>query len=92
MEKKTHWKKANQHKLSWFVGLGRWRKASIDHQGGQRRETKGITSSRGGNVFGGLLTSGKPMVLNKTNAKAIEKATTTPYIEQWVGQDNHRCG
>lgn len=27
----------------------------------------------------------KPLILNKTNMKAIEKAYETPYIEQWEG-------
>ena len=28
----------------------------------------------------------KPMILNRTNAKTIEKITGTPYIEEWSGQ------
>lgn len=28
----------------------------------------------------------KPMILNSTNAKAITKATGTPYIEEWAGK------
>lgn len=28
----------------------------------------------------------KPMILNRTNSKAIEHALQTPYIEDWVGQ------
>ena len=28
----------------------------------------------------------KPMILNKTNLKAIEKALRTPFIEKWNGQ------
>ena len=28
----------------------------------------------------------KPMILNRTNAKTIEKITGTPYIEEWEGQ------
>lgn len=27
----------------------------------------------------------KPMILNTTNKKALEKATGTPFIEKWVG-------
>lgn len=27
----------------------------------------------------------KPMILNSTNKKALEKATGTPFIEKWVG-------
>lgn len=29
----------------------------------------------------------KPMILNKTNLKAIEKALKTPYIEEWSGRN-----
>ena len=29
----------------------------------------------------------KPMILNVTNCKAIEKAHGTPYIEQWSGKE-----
>lgn len=28
----------------------------------------------------------KPLVLNKTNSKQIEKLLKTPYVEQWVGK------
>lgn len=28
----------------------------------------------------------KPMVLNKTNMKAIEKLYSTPFIEEWIGK------
>ena len=28
----------------------------------------------------------KPMVLNTTNMKAIEKAAGTPYMDEWVGK------
>jgi len=28
----------------------------------------------------------KPMIVNSTNAKSIEKATGSPYIEDWVGK------
>jgi len=28
----------------------------------------------------------KPMILNKTNCKAIEKLYATPFIEEWVGK------
>lgn len=29
----------------------------------------------------------KPMILNKTNMKRIEKVTGTPYIEDWAGHN-----
>lgn len=29
----------------------------------------------------------KPMILNRTNCKAIEKAYATPYIQEWEGKD-----
>ncbi len=29
----------------------------------------------------------KPMILNKTNMKIIEKLHGTPYIEEWIGKD-----
>lgn len=33
-----------------------------------------------------FLDSVKPMILNATNAKQIQKLLKTPYIEQWAGQ------
>lgn len=30
--------------------------------------------------------SGKPFICNKTNAKAIEQALKTPYVEEWAGK------
>ena len=31
-------------------------------------------------------TQGKPLILNHTNAKAIEKVLETPFIEEWAGK------
>jgi len=28
----------------------------------------------------------KPLILNKTNMGAIEKATGTPYLDEWIGK------
>jgi len=33
----------------------------------------------------------KPMIVNSTNAKAIEKALGSPYIEDWVGKRITLC-
>ncbi len=32
-------------------------------------------------------TSGKPMILNSTNLKAIEKACNSPFMQYWAGKD-----
>lgn len=86
MEKKTHWKKlTNTNYLgSWDLEQGERRQLIIKEV--KEEKLKASPAAEEEMCLVVYFTTGKPMVLNKTNAKAIEKATTTPYIEQWVGK------
>ena len=86
MAEKTHWKKltnpdylgayALEDGKDMIVTIKNVSVQSIMGQNGQKEdaivcELEGV----------------KPMILNKTNMKRIEKVTGTPYIEDWAGHD-----
>ena len=82
---KTHWKKlTNPNYLgSWDFEQDEERTLTI------KKVYKEKVTDQNGNqeeVVSMDFITGKPMILNKTNLKAIEKSTGTAYIEQWVGK------
>jgi len=86
MSKKTHWKKMTDTNY-----LGSWDvdeenlvlkikevKEEMLKPSPQAQEEKCIVA-----YFEGT----KPMILNKTNCKAIEKRTGSAFIEDWIGKE-----
>lgn len=81
----THWKKLTNTNYfgSWDIEDGKDMIVRITEV---RQET--VTNQQGreelivAHLDGGL----KPLILNKTNCKAIEKALGTPIIENWAGR------
>lgn len=83
----THWKKlANKNFLgSWDIEDGKdlvltikhAYQEEVDNSKGQKEECLLIDFEEA---------DYKPMILNNTNANSIEKATGTPYIENWAGK------
>lgn len=84
---KTHWKKltnpdylgayALEDGKDMIVTIKTVRPEMITGQNGQKEEC--VVAHFDGDV--------KPMILNKTNMKAIEKALKSPYIEDWSGHN-----
>lgn len=82
---KTHWKKlVNPDYLGAY-----------DFQPGEERvltianvtsETVTNSDGKGEDCIVCRFTTGKPMILNRTNAKTIAKLYGTPYIEEWAGK------
>lgn len=87
MENKTHWKKMTNPK---YVGahdvLPQTQfRATIDRVVHEMvPDTSGKESECVVCYFVGKK---KPMILNKTNLKIIEKALKTPYVEEWAGRE-----
>lgn len=81
----THWKKlTNTNYLGSYslepgqdltVEIVSVKKELVTGAGGEKEECIVAT-----------LKGQKPMILNKTNCKTIEKIYGTPYIEQWAGK------
>lgn len=81
----TNWKKFKNHNFlgSWDVegkdlvltisGAGQ---QDVQNPSGKKEKCLVVSFAEDGY---------KPMIINSTNGKSIEKATGTPYIEQWPG-------
>lgn len=84
---KTHWKKltnpdylgsyALEDGKDMIVTIKEVKQELITGQNGTKEEC--VVAYFEGDV--------KPMILNKTNLKAIEKALKTPFIEEWSGHN-----
>lgn len=81
----THWKKlTNPNYLgSYAFNPGEEKPLTIDHVCQEE-----VTNPEGGKeqcIVAYFKQPEKPLILNKTNCKSIEKLTGTPDIEQWPG-------
>lgn len=83
----THWKKLvdTNYLGSWDITSGRMtliianvKKERIFNQNKNAEESCIVASFTDERY--------KPMILNKTNCKTMQKLTGTPYIEKWAGQ------
>jgi len=84
----THWKKArNNHYLgSHDLDIdGKYIEQTITIDRIQRESVAGEDGKKDECTVA-YLKGTKPMILNVTNQKMIQKLTGTPYIEQWSGQ------
>ena len=83
---KTHWKKLTDPKY-----LGAWdfepkEERVVQFEKVQQEEVMNLDGKKEPCIiayFKGL----KPMILNKTNMKAITKSTGTAFIEEWNGKE-----
>lgn len=85
-EKVTHWKKlTNPHYLGAHdLQPGQEVKVTIEKV--QVEKVKGTDGKDEDCVVCYFVGAKKPMILNKTNMKMIQKVHATPYIEQWAGK------
>lgn len=89
MENKTHWKKQFNYDYLGSYSLPDGKDVVLTI-----KETKKemVTSGTGSKeecficYFVEKYDWVKPMILNRTNCKAIEKVYSTPYIEEWAGK------
>jgi hypothetical protein len=79
----THWKKLTNPTYlgSWDFEENEERTLTIKSV---RKETVKDQAGKDDEVVIMEFTTGRPMILNKTNLKATEKSTGTPIVEKWV--------
>ena len=84
---KTHWKKLKNPDY-----IGSYELMNGDEKSElvvtiEKVETKGVKGTDGSETdcIIAYLKNQKPMILNSTNAKVIEKLAGSPYIEDWAG-------
>lgn len=86
MEKKTHWRKQdNPNYLGAYSLLdGENKDLTVTIEKIVTEEVKNERGSESCRVA--YLKGQKPMILNTTNSRTIEKIYGTPYIEDWAGK------
>lgn len=85
MEKLTHWKQNFNYKYAGAYELapGETKTLTIKHCG--KEDVMSINGDKQNCLVVYFSESSKPMVLNKTNCKTIEKLYG-PFVETWVGK------
>ena len=80
----THWKKLTNPEYlgAYAFNPGEEKIVTIDHV--TQEELIG-ENGKASLCIVAYLQNEKPLVLNKTNCKAISKLLKTPYIEEWAG-------
>lgn len=80
----THWKKLTSPNYlgAYAFDPGEEKIVTIDYV---TRETVTGPEGKTEECIVAYLEGEKPLILNKTNCKAIERLLKTPYIEEWAG-------
>jgi hypothetical protein len=86
MPEKTHWKKMTNPNYmgDYSIPEGRDLIATIDYV--QKEKVTGVGGKTEEEVVAHFSDGNKPLILNKTNMKTIQKIYKTPYIEDWRGR------
>lgn len=86
MEQKTHWKKQHNYNYigSYSLPVGQDMVLTIKEM--HPEEITGTGGRKEQGFVCHFIEPQKPMILNKTNCKIIEKLYGTPFIEDWVGK------
>lgn len=81
----THWKKLTSPNYlgSYAFNPGEEKIVTIDYV--KDEEVTGMEGKTERCIVAHLIGE-KPLILNKTNCKAIEKLFRTPYLEEWAGR------
>lgn len=84
----THWKKLTNPNYIGAHDLQPGQEVKITIKSVAKEMVKGSDGKDEQCVVAQLLgtSTGKPMILNKTNMKIIAKVLDTPYIEEWAGK------
>lgn len=84
---KTHWKKLTNPDYLGVYALEDGKDMIVTIKNVEQRMIKDPTGKTEECVVAHFEGDVKPMILNKTNLKAIEKALKTPFIEEWSGHN-----
>lgn len=84
MSTKTHWKKLTNPNYLGSYDFDENEVRTLTIQSVQRETVIGVEGKKEECTVV-RFTTGKPMILNATNAKTITKVSGSPYIENWSG-------
>ena len=84
--KKTHWKKLNNPNYLGTYALDPDEDLILTIQRANQEEVTGSDGKKEECLVLHFREDVKPMILNVTNAKQIERIYSTPYIEDWAGK------
>ncbi len=86
MQEKTHWKKMTNPNYmgDYSIPEGCDLIATIDYVA--KEKVTGVGGKTEEEVVAHFSDGNKPLILNKTNMKTIQKIYKTPYIEDWKGR------
>ncbi len=83
---KTHWKKQHNYNFLGAYSLENGKDMVLTIQELKPEEIIGTNGKKEKGFVCHFVENQKPMILNKTNCKIIEKIYSTPFIEEWVGK------
>lgn len=81
----THWKKLNNPDYLGAYAFERGEEKIVTIKSVSRETVTGPEGKKSEETVIHFLQDVKPLILNTTNAKIIEKMLKTPYIEEWQG-------
>lgn len=81
----THWKKLNNPDYLGAYAFERGEEKAVTIKGVTRETVTGAEGKKTEETVLHFSQAVKPLILNSTNAKIIEKMLKTPYIEEWIG-------
>lgn len=86
METKTHWKKNFNYDYMGAYSLPEGKDVIVTIKALKKEQVKGPKGKKEECFVCYFSDSDKPMILNKTNCKTIEKLYGSPFIEDWGGK------
>lgn len=86
MEQKTHWKTQFNYKWLGAYSLPDGKDIVLSIREMKREEVVGDAGNKEQCLIAYFHENVKPMVVNKTNCKTLEKLFKTPMIEEWSGK------
>ncbi|MFA5676581.1 MAG: hypothetical protein WDA65_08695 [Christensenellales bacterium] len=81
----THWKKLHNPDYLGAYSIENGKDLILTISNVKQEEVIGTDGKKEECIVCYFSDADKPMILNATNAKQIQKLTGTPYIEKWVG-------
>ena len=84
---KTHWKKLTNPDYLGAYALEEGKDMIVTIKEVRQESITGAKGEKEEAIIAYLENGIKPMILNKTNLKRIEKVCETPYIEDWAGHN-----
>lgn len=85
-EAKTHWKKNHDYNFLGAYSLTQGSDMVLTIKELKPEEIMGTNGKKEKGFVCHFAEDAKPMILNKTNCKIIEKIYGTPFIEDWIGK------